>query len=113
MTMKDFPTTHELPHLLKLCNLLLGKHQEPNEIVEPLSIADAILNYAIRTINWVLNYAIYIVEPFSIANTISHKLWMPRISPAVTEQEVIVVAEVVNAFVEENDKGGESVMKRK
>ncbi|KAK7283297.1 hypothetical protein RIF29_12718 [Crotalaria pallida] len=52
----------------------------------------------------------YMVEPLSIANTISHKLWLPRISAAVAEQEVVVSAELDDpAFVEENDKGGEQV----
>ncbi|CAL0305816.1 unnamed protein product [Lupinus luteus] len=46
----------------------------------------------------------YIVEPLSIG-TISHKLWDPKVSVAVAEQEVVVAAEVdVEEKVEENTK---------
>ncbi|KAE9586806.1 hypothetical protein Lal_00004748 [Lupinus albus] len=48
----------------------------------------------------------YIVEPLSIS-TISQKLWLPRISAAVAEQDMVVAAE---EKVEENEMGGEAVV---
>ncbi|OIW14872.1 hypothetical protein TanjilG_30591 [Lupinus angustifolius] len=48
----------------------------------------------------------YIVEPLSIG-TMSQKLWLPRISAAVAEQELVVDAE---EKVEENEMGEEAVV---
>ncbi|XP_061355837.1 28 kDa ribonucleoprotein, chloroplastic [Gastrolobium bilobum] len=46
------------------------------------------------------------VEPLSIGTTISHKLWVPRISAAVAQEEVLVDAEedADAGLVEEKDK---------
>ncbi|XP_057429264.1 28 kDa ribonucleoprotein, chloroplastic [Lotus japonicus] len=44
----------------------------------------------------------YLVEPLSIGGTISHnKLWVPRISAAVAQEEVALAAEADDGLVEE------------
>ncbi|KAK7344563.1 hypothetical protein VNO77_14309 [Canavalia gladiata] len=43
----------------------------------------------------------YVMEPLSIGGTISHKLWFPRISVAVAQEEVVVASEVDGGLVEE------------
>ncbi|XP_027364031.1 29 kDa ribonucleoprotein, chloroplastic isoform X2 [Abrus precatorius] len=48
----------------------------------------------------------YVVEPLSIGGTISHKLWVPRIS---AQEEMVVASEVDAALVEEKVEEGEVI----
>jgi RNA recognition motif-containing protein len=52
----------------------------------------------------------YSLEPLSIGTTISsHKLWMPRVTAAVAQEEAIVAASEEETVVEEEKEGQETV----
>ncbi|AES60425.2 28 kDa ribonucleoprotein, chloroplastic [Medicago truncatula] len=54
------------------------------------------------------------VEPLSIGTTVSHKLWFPRISVAVAQEEAVVAVEdEEKVVVEEEEKEEEEVVEEK